>query len=79
MATPTKLQKSKTQNYPILQPFRLNGEWVSPDYENNKTVPLLPAQASMLLLNGKVGKPGTQAKATVAQKAAETTAKQEGK
>lgn len=74
-----KPKKPIAQDYVVLQPFRLNGVWVNPDYENNKTVPLLPAQASMMLLNGKVGKPGTQAKASVAEKAAETTAKQEGK
>ncbi len=51
MATTAKPTK---QDYPILKPFRLNGLWWKPDEQ--KTISLLPAQASMLLLNGKIGK-----------------------
>lgn len=45
-----------TQDYPILQSFRLGGRWHHPE----TTITLTPSQASMLLLNGKVGKPGSQ-------------------
>ncbi|ELV8694265.1 hypothetical protein QNE54_000979 [Vibrio fluvialis] len=52
----TKNQAVK-QDYPILKPLRLNGRWWTP--EQDKTISLLPNQASMLLLNGKIGKPTT--------------------
>ncbi|EKO3497126.1 hypothetical protein LO872_003862 [Vibrio fluvialis] len=54
----TKNQAVK-QDYPILKPLRLNGRWWTP--EQDKTISLLPNQASMLLLNGKIGKPTTTA------------------
>ncbi|MBY8211689.1 hypothetical protein [Vibrio fluvialis] len=54
----TKIQAVK-QDYPILKPLRLNGRWWTP--EQDKTISLLPNQASMLLLNGKIGKPTTTA------------------
>lgn len=54
-----KPQKPITQDYIVLQPFRFNGVWVHP--EGNKTIPLLPSQAAMLLINGKVGKPAIKA------------------
>lgn len=57
MATSAKT-KSKKQDYPILKPFRLNGQW---HYPKEKTIPLSLKQASFLLLSGKVGKPGTKA------------------
>lgn len=57
MATNAKT-KSKKQDYPILKPFRLNGQW---HYPKEKTIPLSLKQASFLLLSGKVGKPGTEA------------------
>ncbi|MDN3696998.1 hypothetical protein QWY97_06475 [Vibrio cortegadensis] len=50
--------KSKKQDYPILKPFRQNGQW---HYPKEKTIPLSLKQASFLLLSGKVGKPGTEA------------------
>lgn len=56
-------QKPEKQDYPILKPFRLNGLWWKPDAQ--KTIVLLPSQASMLMLNGKIGKPAT---ATVTKK-----------
>lgn len=54
-----KPKKPIAQDYVVLQPFRLNGVWIHPG--DNKTIPLLPSQAAMLLLNGKVGKPATKA------------------
>lgn len=54
----TKKQAVK-QDYPILKSLRLNGRWWTP--EQDKTISLLPNQASMLLLNGKIGKPTTTA------------------
>ncbi|EKO3530685.1 hypothetical protein K5Y46_001734 [Vibrio fluvialis] len=57
----TKKQAVK-QDYPILKPLRLNGRWWTP--EQDKTISLLPNQASMLLLNGKIGKPTTTAVTT---------------
>ncbi|MDZ5515887.1 hypothetical protein [Vibrio fluvialis] len=54
----TKKQAVK-QDYPILKPLRLNGRWWTP--EQDKTISLLPNQASMLLLNGKIGKLTTTA------------------
>lgn len=57
MATNAKT-KSKKQDYPILEPFRLNGQW---HYPKEKTIPLSLKQAAFLLLSGKVGKPGTEA------------------
>lgn len=53
------LRKNQTKVYPVLKPFRLNGKWWTS--EQDKTISLLPAQASMLLLNGKVGMPTTGA------------------
>lgn len=67
MATRAKPTK---QDYPILKPFRLSGLWWKPD--EHKTISLLPSQASMLLLNGKIGKPTTTA-------AAATVTTKEGK
>ncbi|MCG9678753.1 hypothetical protein [Vibrio sp. Isolate24] len=49
--------KSKTQDYPILKPLRLNGRWYPLE---EKTISLSLAQAQFLLLSGKVGKPGTK-------------------
>ncbi|MFL7864924.1 hypothetical protein [Vibrio cincinnatiensis] len=66
----TKKQAVK-QDYPILKPLRLNGRWWTP--EQDKTISLLPNQASMLLLNGKIGKPTTTAATT------STATKKEGK
>ena len=54
--------KSLKQSYPILIPFRLNGQWWRPAID--KTISLLPTQASMLLMDGKIGKPGSTAVAT---------------
>ncbi|NAW66714.1 hypothetical protein [Photobacterium halotolerans] len=48
------LKPQGRQDYPILQKFRLNGRWYD---TSEKTIALLPAQASFLLLNGKIGKP----------------------
>ncbi|WP_408615353.1 hypothetical protein [Celerinatantimonas sp. MCCC 1A17872] len=44
-----------TQDYLILQSFRLGGRWHHPE----STIALTPSQASMLLLNGKVSQPNT--------------------
>ncbi|CAG9001768.1 MAG: hypothetical protein CENE_03795 [Candidatus Celerinatantimonas neptuna] len=52
--------KPKMQDYSILQSFRLNGKWHHPD---DGALSLTPSQASMLLLNGKVGQPQSTAKA----------------
>ncbi|MGD8109387.1 hypothetical protein [Vibrio sp. TRT 17S01] len=61
--------KSKTEdkkkNYPILIPFRWEHRWVRPE---EKTIPLLPSQATMLLLNGKVGQPEALVKTTQTSK-----------
>ncbi|WED23081.1 hypothetical protein L3Q72_06720 [Vibrio sp. JC009] len=58
MADKTAKPISKQQDYPILKPFRLNGKWHHP---KDKTISLLPSQANFLLLNGKLGKPGSAA------------------
>lgn len=49
-----KSTKPQTQDYPILCAFRLNGAW---HHESDGTIPLTPSQASLLVLNGKVGLP----------------------
>ena len=55
MATNAKTKSSK-QDYPILVPFRLNGQWHPLE---EKTIALSKKQAEFLLLSGKIDKPGT--------------------
>lgn len=56
--------KPETQDYPILQSFRLNGRW---HHQADGKIALNLGQAVMLLLNGKVGRPDSQSSTTTTQ------------
>ncbi|HFQ4959195.1 TPA: hypothetical protein ACGUPM_002648 [Vibrio vulnificus] len=62
-------QQPKPQDYPIQEPFRLNGRWWG---LSDKTIALLPQQAVFLQQNGKIGEP-------VEVKAPSKTSDKEGK
>ncbi|PMJ90297.1 hypothetical protein [Vibrio sp. 10N.261.55.A7] len=78
MASTEQTPVSKLKLYPLLKPLRQNGRWWFPD--KDQTISLLPSQATMLLLSGKIGKPVSPKVVTESVKlTVKTTPEKEGK